>query len=33
MAEIQWQRDIDAALARAEQEHKPIVIDFTAAPA
>ncbi len=33
MAEIQWQRDIDAALAQAKQEHKPVLIDFTAAPA
>ncbi len=32
MAEIQWQRDIDAALAQAKGEDKPVLIDFTAAP-
>ncbi len=33
MAEIQWQRDIDAALAQAQRDDKPVLIDFTAAPA
>ncbi len=33
MAEIHWQRDVDQALAEAKQQHKPVLLDFTAAPA
>ncbi len=32
MAQIEWQRDIDAALAQAKQEKRAGLIDFTAAP-
>jgi hypothetical protein len=30
--DIQWQKDPDAALAASGAEHKPLLIDFTAAP-
>ena len=30
--EIQWQRDIDAALRDAKQSGRPALLDFTAAP-
>lgn len=30
---IAWQKDVDAALAQAERENKPLLLDFTAAPA
>jgi hypothetical protein len=30
--EIQWQRDVDAALAAAKQSNRPLLLDFTAAP-
>lgn len=30
---IEWQRDVDAVLAHAKQENKPLLLDFTAAPA
>jgi len=30
---IQWKTDIDAALAEARASHKPLLLDFTAAPA
>ncbi len=33
MAEIRWQRDVDQALAEAKRQHKPVLVDFTAAPA
>ena len=29
---IAWQRDVDAALADAEKSHRPLLLDFTAAP-
>jgi thiol:disulfide interchange protein len=29
---IQWQRDIEAALAEAQRTHRPVLLDFTAAP-
>ena len=29
---IQWQHDVDAALADAERSHRPLLLDFTAAP-
>lgn len=31
-ASITWERDIDAALERAKNEKRPIIVDFTAAP-
>lgn len=30
--DINWQRDIDAALREAEQTGRPLLLDFTAAP-
>lgn len=30
---IAWQRDVDAALAQASRDNKPLLLDFTAAPA
>ena len=30
--EITWQRDIDAALDKAKQTGRPLLLDFTAAP-
>ncbi|HEX9161084.1 MAG TPA: thioredoxin family protein [Thermoanaerobaculia bacterium] len=30
--EIQWQSDVDAALAQAKKVGKPLLLDFTAAP-
>jgi hypothetical protein len=30
---IAWQKDVDAALEQASDAHKPILLDFTAAPA
>jgi uncharacterized protein YyaL (SSP411 family) len=30
--EIQWRDDVDAALADARREGKPVLIDFSAAP-
>jgi uncharacterized protein YyaL (SSP411 family) len=30
---ISWQRDVDAAIAQAKRENKPLLLDFTAAPA
>jgi len=30
---ITWQRDVDAALAAASRANKPLLLDFTAAPA
>jgi hypothetical protein len=32
-ATIQWQKDVDAALTQAAREKKPLLLDFTAAPA
>lgn len=32
-ATINWQRDVDAALAQASRDNKPLLLDFTAAPA
>ncbi len=29
---INWQRDVDAAIAEAEKNHRPLLLDFTAAP-
>ncbi len=30
---VQWTKDADAALAQARQNHRPVLLDFTAAPA
>lgn len=30
---ISWQRDVDAAIAQAKRDNKPLLLDFTAAPA
>ncbi|MDQ3281392.1 MAG: hypothetical protein M3Q69_08270 [Acidobacteriota bacterium] len=30
--EINWRDDVDAALADAKRESKPLLLDFTAAP-
>jgi hypothetical protein len=30
---VAWQKDVDAALNQAKQEHKPTLLDFSAAPA
>jgi uncharacterized protein YyaL (SSP411 family) len=32
MADISWNTDIDAAFARARQDDKPVLLDFSAAP-
>jgi hypothetical protein len=29
---VQWERDIDAALAKAKQENRAVLVDFSAAP-
>ena len=29
---INWQRDVGAALDEAERAHRPVLLDFTAAP-
>ena len=31
--EITWTKDVDAALEKARQENRPLLLDFTAAPA
>lgn len=30
---VEWKKDVDAALAEAKSENKPLLIDFSAAPA
>lgn len=30
---VLWNKDIDSALNQAKTQHKPLVIDFSAAPA
>ena len=30
---IDWRRDVDAAIAQARRDDKPLLLDFTAAPA
>jgi hypothetical protein len=30
---VNWIKDIDSGLKKAESEHKPILVDFSAAPA
>ena len=32
MAEIQWQKDVDAALKEAGATRRPVLLDFSAAP-
>ena len=32
MPKISWIKDADEALAKAKKEHKPLLLDFTAAP-
>jgi hypothetical protein len=30
--EIKFRHDVDAVLAEAKQQHKPVLLDFSAAP-
>lgn len=30
---VSWNKDIDTALAQAKTQHKPVLVDFSAAPA
>jgi hypothetical protein len=30
--EIQWMKDVDAALAQAKDKDRPLLLDFNAAP-
>jgi Thioredoxin-like len=30
---VSWTKDIDAALNQARTQHKPVLVDFSAAPA
>ena len=30
---VNWNKDIDAALTQARIDHKPVLVDFSAAPA
>lgn len=30
---VEWNRDVDAALTQAQEQKKPLLIDFSAAPA
>jgi len=32
MADIQWRKDVDAALQEAKTKQKPLLLDFSAAP-
>jgi hypothetical protein len=32
MAELQWVRDPDKGLQQAQAKHKPVLLDFSAAP-
>ena len=32
MADIPWLKDVDAALKEAKAAHKPVLLDFSAAP-
>jgi uncharacterized protein YyaL (SSP411 family) len=29
---VEWIKDVDAALAQARQQNKPLLLDFSAAP-
>jgi thiol:disulfide interchange protein len=33
MSNIAWQKDVDAALEQARASGKPVLVDFSAAPA
>jgi hypothetical protein len=30
---VHWIKDVDAAFSKAKAEHRPVLLDFTAAPA
>jgi len=30
---VNWNKDIDTSLSKAKAEHKPVLVDFSAAPA
>jgi hypothetical protein len=30
---VSWNKDIDTALSQAKTQHKPVLVDFSAAPA
>ena len=30
---VQWEKDIDSAIAEAKAQNKPLLLDFSAAPA
>jgi hypothetical protein len=30
---VSWNKDIDTALSQAKTHHKPVLVDFSAAPA
>jgi hypothetical protein len=30
---VSWNKDIDAALNQAKNQHQPVLVDFSAAPA
>lgn len=30
---LQWSRDVDSALAQAKESNRPLLLDFSAAPA
>ncbi len=30
---VQWTKDVDGALADTRQNHRPVLLDFSAAPA
>lgn len=30
---VQWSKDVDAALEQGKQQNKPVLLDFSAAPA
>jgi len=33
MMAVTWNKDIDTALNQAKSQHKPVLVDFSAAPA
>jgi hypothetical protein len=30
---VPWSKDVDAAFAQAKENHRPLLVDFSAAPA
>lgn len=30
---VSWNKDIESALSQAKSQHKPVLVDFSAAPA